>query len=152
MQVNPGNIPCGACSYDPTLPITGSWILELPVVAVSANYLKGNVIGRAHWNYKRIRGGYMEALLAQCRNIPEATEKRRVFFIRNMAGKTRPYDTDNLSGGMKPLRDCLTKLKLIKNDNASWLEAHYFQRRAEVNSVTINIETCIWRTPSSRAY
>jgi hypothetical protein len=129
--------------YDPTLKITGSWLLQLPLAAVSANELKGNGKGRSGWKYRLIRDQFYESIRANCKHIPEATERRRVFFCRHYTG--RPYDRDNLAAGMKPVRDCLTLLKLIKNDNDKWLEAHYSQLPADDNFVSIVIEELIWR-------
>lgn len=138
------NTPCKQCSYDPTLQITGSWLLEIPAPAVSANELKGNGKGRSGWKYRQIRDQFYEMVRARCKHIPVATEKRRVFFCRHYTG--RAYDRDNLVAGMKPLRDCLTTLNLIKDDNNKWLEAHYSQLPADDNYVTIVVEDILWPT------
>lgn len=138
------NAPCKFCDYDPTLRITGSWLIELPTAAVSANQLQGNGKGRSGWRYRRIRDQFYEHIRARCIHIPTATEKRRAFFTRNYAGRSRPFDRDNLIAGFKPLRDCLTELGLLVDDNATWLEAHYAQKASDVNSISIVIETLLW--------
>ncbi len=138
------NVPCIQCDYNPLLKITGSWLIELPTAAVSVNQIKGNGKGRSGWAYRRVRDTYLEMLRARIRGIPVATEKRRVFFTRYYAGKAKRYDRDNLIAGMKPLRDCLTELLVIKDDSERWLEAHYQQKPYHVNQISIQLEDLIW--------
>lgn len=131
------------CNYDPTLKISGSWTLLVPKNAVSQNQLSGNGKGRAGWKYRRIRDEFFELVRARKRNIPDATTRRRVFFTRYYSGKQRPYDRDNLVAGMKPLRDCLTELKLIVDDSERWLEAHYMQKHGETSHIAVDIEEIV---------
>ena len=51
-------------------------------------------------------------------------ERRRVAFY---SYRPRRIDSDNLSGGMKYLRDQLQNMKLIWNDSEKYLEAKYYQ-------------------------
>ena len=152
------NIPCQVCAFDPTLKITGSWVLTISAKSPSANTLKGNGKGRSGWKYRLVRDNFLALVAAQSKNVPVATEKRRVFFSREYAGKCRRFDRDNLVAGMKPLRDCLTELKLIVDDADKWLEAHYEQRQGDVNQIIITIEDILWlptqtmRTTSTESF
>jgi len=51
-------------------------------------------------------------------------EKRIVYFY---SYRPRKIDSDNLSGGMKYLRDQLEKMGLIWRDSEKYLESKYFQ-------------------------
>lgn len=138
------NIPCTYCEWDPTLKVTARWAAVLNTPAVSQNQLKGNGRGRSGWVYRKVRDHFFELLKANSRAIPKATECRRVFFTREYSKRCRPYDRDNLVAGFKPVRDALTMLGLIKDDNAQWLQAHYTQQPGDKNRVLIVIETVVW--------
>ena len=139
------NIPCGVCEYDPTLKILGSWLLELPMAALSRNALKSNVPGRYGHKYRKYRDDAMEFIEANSKHIPKANgAKRRVFFTRYYASPARSFDKDNRAACFKPLQDCLTKLGLIVDDRDKYLQAHYRQVKADSNYMTIEIEDIAW--------
>jgi hypothetical protein len=138
------NVPCKVCSYDPTLKILGSWLIELPFEAKSSNALKGNGRGRSGFMYRKLRDDYHAYLKPNVQHIPTATHKRRVFFTRHYCPPAKRFDTDNLAHGFKCLRDCLTMLNLIKDDNEKWLESHYSQVKGAHNYMTITIEDVSW--------
>ena len=54
----------------------------------------------------------------------KGTEKRRVEF---WSYRPRLLDSDNLSGGMKYLRNMLTEMRLIYDDSPQYLDAKYYQ-------------------------
>lgn len=144
MSTSDNNIPCGACSYDPTLQILGSWSLELPFEAVSSNALKGNGPGASGHKYRAVRDRFEAFIKANCAHIPAAVTRRRVFFTRYYAKPKRSFDRDNLVAGFKPIRDCLTRQGLLVDDSEKYLESHYKQVRSDTNYVTIDIEDIAW--------
>jgi hypothetical protein len=89
-----------------------SWTIRLDRQSLSENAL-----AYSHW---RVRTRDRDAWLFLLRSflatnpIPKASGRRCVSF---MAYRKRTLDDDNLSGGLKGMRDCLTRTGLITNDN-----------------------------------
>jgi hypothetical protein len=139
------NIPCESCGYDPTLKIFGSWLLELPFEALSGNFLKSNVRGYVGAPYRRYRDKCLAHLQPLVKNIPPATQRRRVTFIRHFASPKRRFDSgDNLAQGFKGVRDTLKTLKMLVDDNDRYLEPHYRQIKTDLNYMTIILEDVCW--------
>lgn len=139
------NCPCAWCDFDPTLQITGSWLITVPKPALSSNQLKSNLPGKAGFVYRKYRNDFKAAIEPQIGNIPAATGRRRVFFTREFAAPAREFDRDNMVAGMKPVRDCLTELGLLVDDKNQWLQAHYRQQRTGMTQVVIVIEDILWK-------
>lgn len=144
------NIPCIICGYDPNLEILNAWRLILPFEAVSQNALKSNMRGRAGFKYRNVRDRYIDYIAVHYRDIPRATTKRRVFFTRYFAKPKRSFDRDNLIAGMKPLRDSLTHVGLLVDDDEKHLESHYLQKCSDVNQIVIEIEDIKWLPTSQK--
>lgn len=105
----------------------------LPVVTPSLNELL-----RMHWTkQRRLKKDYGWELTAVNANDPkyraEWKERREVRFL-----SCRPYllDTDNLIGGIKPLRDALVDMELIIDDSPKYADFSYFQKVDEKNPRT----------------
>jgi len=75
-------------------------------------------IKKDYWNMLLLCNAHDEKYKAQPK------EKRIVHFY---SYRPRKIDSDNLSGGMKYLRDQLQNMKLIWNDSERYLEAKYYQ-------------------------
>ncbi len=133
---------CEACGYDPGARVKRVGSLWLPVSAVSGNALQGNGKGPSGWKYRTLKRRALSALETCLYDAPlrKAADKRRVFFVRHYIPPQRPFDTDNLVAGMKPIRDCLTMTGLIKDDSARWFEGHYSQEAGDLGGITIRRE------------
>jgi Holliday junction resolvase RusA-like endonuclease len=141
------NDPCRKCSYSPTLPVLATYSMRLELSAVSQNRLKGRTSDATQRIYSGLRNKFLKLMTPQAEAIPQATDKRRVTFTRVYGKRKKAYDSDNFTAGMKGARDGLTKLGLIKNDNAQWLEAHYQQVPGDDDCVIITIEDIQWNPP-----
>jgi len=75
-------------------------------------------IKRDYWNMLLLCNAHDDKYKAKPK------ERRRVAFY---SYRPRRIDSDNLSGGMKYLRDQLQNMKLIWNDSEKYLEAKYYQ-------------------------
>jgi len=75
-------------------------------------------IKKDYWNMLLLCNAHEEKYKAK------PGEKRIVHFY---SYRPRKIDSDNLSGGMKYLRDQLQNMKLIWNDSEKYLEAKYYQ-------------------------
>jgi Holliday junction resolvase RusA-like endonuclease len=107
------------------------------MAAQSVNRLQSK--GGHRWAYRKVA---TQALVlvedAKARlGIPAAEGKRRVTFERVWGPGQRAYDRDNLVGGMKPIRDALTKAGLLVDDAEKWCQAHYGQRGPEPTATII---------------
>jgi len=67
-----------------------------------------------------------------------APVKRKVIFT---SYRSRRLDSDNLSGGLKYLRDTLKDVRLIYDDSPLWLKAEY---RQEIDSKNHRVEVEIF--------
>jgi len=67
-----------------------------------------------------------------------APVKRKVIFT---SYRSRRLDSDNLSGGLKYLRDTLKDVRLIYDDSPRWLKAEY---RQEIDSKSHRVEVEIF--------
>jgi len=67
-----------------------------------------------------------------------APVKRKVIFT---SYRSRRLDSDNLSGGLKYLRDTLKDVRLIYDDSPRWLKAEY---RQEIDSKNHRVEVEIF--------
>lgn len=138
------NIPCKACSYDPSLVVIDTWTFVIPLAVKSGNALRSNGRGYSGHAYRKERDMFLEKIRVLSKGVKPAKNKRRVFFVREYGGKAKPFDSDNLATGFKPVRDCLTELGLLVDDNPKWCEAHYSQLPTGVNQTLITIEDVSW--------
>ena len=116
--------------------------LWIPVDAVSQNTLKGNGKGSGGYIYRNHRAKCLRQLEIALKetNVPVARCKRRVRFTRWYRPGQRPYDSDNLVAGFKPLRDCLRLTGLIKDDSPKWVDTTYDQHMEEHGGVSVLVE------------
>jgi len=139
------NDPCIRCSYSPSLKVTGRWVIQLPISAVSQNRLSGRTSSVTRRMYSALRNKFEKLIEPVTSHIPRAEAKRRVTFTRVYAKGKRAYDDDNLTAGFKGARDVLTRLGLLLDDKAAFLEAHYSQRPGPADGVEIVIEDVDWQ-------
>lgn len=74
--------------------------------------------------------------------IPEsdwANGKRYVRFTRVMGPGERPYDDDNLIGGLKAVRDALVDMHFITGDGPNSAEFSYHQRHGSLSALVIDV-------------
>ena len=115
--------------------------VEVPIAPPSLN-----VTMRRNGRYttKKVKKDFRDFLSFVLRNTgligAKPKERVRVTFTRYSAGT---LDDDNLPGAFKPVRDVLTELGVIANDDARHIEAHYAQVKAGrgVQWTRIEIET-----------
>jgi len=81
-------------------------------------YYKIIEMKKDYWNMLLLAAAYEDKYKAK----PD--EKRIVHFY---SYRPRKIDSDNLSGGMKYLRDQLEKMGLVWRDSPKYLESKYFQ-------------------------
>jgi Holliday junction resolvase RusA-like endonuclease len=138
------NTPCGKCRYDPTLRVINTYTVKLPISAVSQNRLSGRTAATTRRMYSALRNRFEKLMVPLVGSIPSARGKRRVTFTRVYKKGKRPYDDDNLTAGFKGARDVLTRLGLLVDDTAKFLEAHYSQRPGEEDGVEVVLEDLEW--------
>lgn len=132
---------CVICKYDPDVPVTGTWLVRLPGVALpSTNSLGSNT--RRYNKYRSFRTKFSRLLDKYATEVPPAEAKRRVLIVRQYGKRKRAYDYGNLVGGCKPLLDCLKEHSLILDDSPKQLADYYLQERSPdgTDNVTIVIE------------
>lgn len=138
------NDPCGRCSYSPSAKVLATYTINLPISAVSQNRLSGRTSAVTRRMYSALRNKFERLITPLAVGIPAAKTKRRVTFTRVYKKGKRPYDGDNLIAGFKGARDVLTRLGLLVDDTAKFLEAHYAQRLGPDDGVEIAIEDIDW--------
>jgi hypothetical protein len=86
----------------------------------------GNALAYGHW---RNRMKDRDAWMAHVRSADWTRYQKAADFrtVTITAYRKRRLDTDNLSGGIKHLRDCLTKCRLIVDDSPKWAAFDYRQ-------------------------
>jgi hypothetical protein len=86
----------------------------------------GNKLAYGHWRgrMKDRDAWLMLVRSSHAAKYQKATDRRKVTIT---AFRKRRLDTDNLSGGIKHLRDCLTKCELIVDDSPKWADFIYDQ-------------------------
>lgn len=122
---------CCKCGYDEAAPVRAVWGFTVPRVVKSGNARISNV-GGSRWAYKRDRAEWERdmASAAVVYRIPMAQGKRRVTLTRYWGKGQRAYDLDNLSAGLKPAIDALTKAQIIRGDRPQDAEIHVQQCKA----------------------
>ena len=101
---------------------------------------------RQFWRIAKLKNDYQWQIVAEVINTgadPQqvtvtALVKRKVIFT---SYRSRTLDTDNLSGGLKYLRDALKDMRLIHDDSPKWLDAEY---RQEIDSKNHRVEVEIF--------
>jgi Holliday junction resolvase RusA-like endonuclease len=91
----------------------------------------GNALAYRHWRVRQTDKRVWQMLLHSFLHknpIPPATGKRSVTFT---AFRRRMLDDDNLSSGLKHLRDCLTEADVIIDDNHAGASFLYVQKYAK---------------------
>ncbi len=137
---------CKRCQYDPDAKVLASYLVVLPMAAVSQNQLTGRTSFTTRRMYTALRNKYERLLAPQVKNIPPAKTKRRITFTRVYRKGRRLLDSDNLVAGFKGARDVLTRLSMIIDDTAKYSEVHYLQKPGPEDAVEITLEDLQWPT------
>lgn len=107
-----------------------------------ARYLAGRGrSGRERWwgRYQSGRNRWQE-FLDKAWSDERADGPRKVTFTRIMGPRERPYDDDNLIGGLKSLRDYLVDCRFITGDSPEHATFVYKQERGKESAIDILIE------------
>jgi len=116
--------------------------ITIPGLSPSRNETDKWTAKRQFWRKKELKETYKWQIFADLNsrgidleNIQvTAPVKRKVIFT---SFRSRRLDSDNLSGGLKYLRDTLKDVRLIYDDSPRWLKAEY---RQEIDSKNHRVE------------
>ena len=120
--------------------------ITIPGLSPSRNETDKWTAKRQFWRKKELKETYKWQIFADLNsrgidleNIQvTAPVKRKVIFT---SFRSRRLDSDNLSGGLKYLRDTLKDVRLIYDDSPRWLKAEY---RQEIDSKNHRVEVEIF--------
>jgi len=134
---------CVKCGHNPDAEVSARWAFGLDKRIESANTRTVNA-GASRWRYAKARDEWQwlvkAAMLALAPKMWRALtlNRRRVTITRHYAGRCKLLDKDNV--GVKPLVDALVREGVIHDDDATHLELHVLQVRAERNETTVEVE------------
>jgi len=141
----PINVPCQACGFNPRKKVAYEY-----EAAIRFKWKSGNQINPAghnsRWVYKRYREGFRKAFSAVAHDFEPATGFRRITLVRLFGrgpgkGMCRPFDTDNLAQGAKPIVDSLVKdFQLLVDDDPDNCERVYKQEPSDDGKHYIKIK------------
>lgn len=139
------NIPCQACGFDPSRRVTYS-----AEETLRFKWKSGNVVNppghQSRWVYRSYREGFRKAFAKVAYKFTPASGYRRVTLTRLFGngpggGRCRPYDTDNLLQGAKPIIDALVKdFNLLLDDDPKSCERVYLQEPSQDGKHYIKIK------------
>jgi len=115
-----------------------TWTFSLP-----REVQTGNALAYRHWRFRHAdKLAWLGLLRSELllRPVPLATMRRKVLIF---SYRKRILDDDNLIAGAKHLRDCLTVVGLILDDNARGARVTYEQEtviKGRKTSTVITIE------------
>jgi len=120
--------------------------ITIPGLSPSRNETDKWTAKRQFWRKKELKETYKWQIFADLNsrgidleNIQvTAPVKRKVIFT---SFRSRRLDSDNLSGGLKYLRDTLKDVRLIYDDSPRWLKAEY---RQQIDSKNHRVEVEIF--------
>lgn len=98
---------------------------------------------RGRYLYGRHVYGQREKWAEEMYEPPDGWDKntrKLVTFTRVMSYRQRPFDDDNLIGGLKPVRDALVDIGYLRNDDSSAAEFVYKQEKDEDGDPRLRIE------------
>jgi Holliday junction resolvase RusA-like endonuclease len=125
------------CGYDPDEEYK-SWLLVYPGQSPSQNMLKGN--SKGNYLYRKWRKSFQKILEKQMKAVPPAQGRRIGVLTRYWAKGCRPYDLENLVGGLKPLIDVLKRNGVIIDDAPKWWRGYYRQEKSADGANRLEIE------------
>ena len=112
-----------------------------------------NEVDKHHWGWRAKQVDHWIEMLTEALSDQHllgfrAPALRHATVIFTRIGK-RILDDDNLSGGMKQLRDALTRRALIMDDSPQWMDALYRQRRCPKGKSPHTLVTIVWDRAAS---
>lgn len=119
---------CAMCRYDPGARVAESWSLREESFCPTQNTLRSN--GKHDRVYKMWRGRWTKLFGDWLSSIPTAEKYRRLTITRHFGKGNRAFDSDNFSGGCKPLRDVVVTHGALYDDSPLWAEVHYQQLKS----------------------
>lgn len=138
---------CPKCGYDPNLVVTYSYRFILRLEAKSLNVFRSKA---SRWDsyYRGYRTKVRNAIAEprDGKHARRATGKRRATITRRYVRKQRPFDFDNLAGGLKPVVDGLVESGLLLDDRPDAVELYYDQAPTNqpLGFIEIQLEDVTW--------